>query len=153
MNARLNLQGIRLLGLGWFLVCVSALPLAAAPSGSKISGVVVDAAGTPQMGATVLINSEAVFATPAWRLLTDERGHFSTPALPVGLYSVQVTLAGFLPAIKQHIRVDNAHAALLQIVMGSVFTSFEKLRRPTGEQVEADDWTWVLRASAATRAV
>ena len=32
-------------------------------------------------------------------------------------------------------------------------SSFEKLRRPADQQVSADDWTWVLRTSAATRPV
>ena len=73
--------------------------------------------------------------------------------LPVGTYSITVTLAGFLPAVEQHIQVDSEHAALLQIVLGSVLSSFEKLRRPTDEQVPSDDWTWVLRTSAATRSV
>ena len=128
-------------------------PLAAAPRAGRISGVVVDPAGTPQMGATVLISSEQLLAAPPVQLLTNDRGRFSIAALPTGLYSIKVTLAGFLPALESHIQIDDQHAALLQIVLGSVFTSFEKLRRPAGQQVASDDWSWVLRTSAATRAV
>jgi hypothetical protein len=149
----LGSRTIRLLGLA-SLVCLFVLPLHAAPDAARIGGVVVDAAGTPQMGATVVVSSEQLFDSAAtMRLLTNARGRFSTTVLPVGMYSITVTLAGFLPTVEQHIQVDSDHAALLQIVLGSVLSSFEKLRRPADQQVEADDWTWVLRTSAATRSV
>jgi hypothetical protein len=135
------------------LVCLSALSLAAAPEAGKIAGVVVDPAGTPQMGATVVVSPEQLLSASPIQLLTNDHGRFSTVTLPVGLYSIKVTLAGFLPAMEQHIQVDGEHATLLQIVLGSVFSSFEKLRRPDDQQVAADDWTWVLRSSAANRTV
>ena len=143
---------IRLLGLA-SLACLFVAPLHAAPNAARIAGVVVDPAGTPQMGATVVISSEQLFDSSSIRLLTNDRGRFSTSVLPVGMYSISVTLAGFLPAVEQHIQVDSDHAALVQIVLGSVLSSFEKLRRPADEKVAADDWTWVLRTSAATRSV
>lgn len=143
---------IRFLSLASF-VCLFVLPLHAAPDAGRIAGVVVDPAGTPQMGATVVISSEQLFDSSSVRLLTNDHGRFSTATLPVGMYSITVTLAGFLPAVEQHIQVDTEHAALLQIVLGSVLSSFEKLRRPADQQVAADDWTWVLRTSAATRSV
>jgi hypothetical protein len=135
------------------LVCLSALSLAAAPEAGKIAGIVVDPAGTPQMGATVIVSPELLLSASPIQMLTNDRGRFSTAGLPAGLYSIKVTLAGFLPAMEQHIQVDGEHATLLQIVLGSVFSSFEKLRRPSDQQVAADDWTWVLRSSAANRAV
>jgi len=148
----LGSRTIRLLGLA-SLVCAFALPLHAASDAARIAGVVVDPAGTPQMGATVVVSSERLLDPSSIRLLTNDRGRFSTSVLPVGMYSITVTLAGFLPAVEQHIQVDTDHAALLQIVLGSVMSSFEKLRRPANQQVAADDWTWVLRTSAATRSV
>ena len=143
---------IRLLGLA-SLVCVFVLPLHAATNAARIAGVVVDPAGTPQMGATVVVSSERLLDPSSIRLLTNDHGRFSTSILPVGMYSITVTLAGFLPAVEQHIQVDSEHEALVQILLGSVMSSFEKLRRPADEQVAADDWTWVLRTSAATRSV
>jgi hypothetical protein len=115
--------------------------------------VVVDPAGTPQMGATVLVSSEQLLGTLPVQLLTNDRGRFSTATLPAGLYSIRVTLAGYLPVMEQHVDVNTEHATLLQIVLGSVFSSFEKLRRQPDEAVDSDDWTWVLRTSAATRPV
>lgn len=148
----MNLRVMRVLGLGCF-ACLFALSLAAAPNAGKITGIVVDPAGTPQMGATVVVSPEQILNAAPIRLLTNDRGRFSTAALPVGLYSIQVTLAGFLPALEQHIQVDDERATLLEIVLGSVFSSFEKLRRQPDQPVAADDWTWVLRTSAATRSV
>jgi hypothetical protein len=105
------------------------------------------------MGATVLVSSEKLLGASPVQLLTNDRGRFSTSMLPAGLYSIRVTLAGFLPAVEQHVEVNDQHATLLEIVLGSVFSSFEKLRRQSDEPVSTDDWTWVLRTSAATRPV
>jgi hypothetical protein len=149
---RLSIRAIRVFGLG-LVVCLFALPLAAGPNSGKISGVVVDPSGTPQMGATVLVASEQLLSASPIQLLTNDRGRFSTAALPPGQYSVHVTLAGFLPAMEQHIQVDDQRATLLEIVLGSVFSSFEKLRRQSDQPIASDDWTWVLRTSAATRSV
>ena len=148
----MSLRAIRVLSLGCFsFLC--ALPVAAAPGASKISGVVVDPAGTPQMGATVLVSSEQLIGASPVQLLTNDRGRFSTTTLPAGMYSIRVTLAGYLPVMEQHLDVNTEHATLLQIVLGSVFSSFENLRRQSGQPVDSDDWTWVLRTSAATRPV
>jgi hypothetical protein len=144
------------MGLGVVLclvLCAVSAPLAAAPNSGKITGLVVDAAGTPQMGATVVVTADQLVNSLSFELLTNDRGRFSTSTLPAGLYSVKVTLAGFLPAIEQDIRVSDQHTTLLEIVLGSVFTSFEKLRRQPDQQVSSDEWSWVLRASAATRPV
>ena len=73
----LNFRGIRLLGLGSVL-CLLALPLAAAPHSGVISGVVVDQTGTPQMGATVLVSSQQIFTVSTIKLFTNDRGRFST---------------------------------------------------------------------------
>jgi hypothetical protein len=148
----LKLRSIFALVFGW-LLCVLALPLAAAPISGKITGIVVDPAGTPQMGATVTISSEQMASASPVELLTNDRGHFSTVTLPAGFYSIKVTLAGFLPAMQQHIQISSEHTTLLEIVLGSVFSSFEKLRRQPDQTVAPDDWTWVLRTSASTRAV
>jgi hypothetical protein len=135
------------------LVCALALTAAAAPDGGRISGVVVDAGGTPQMGATVVVTSDKLFANLSYELLTNDRGKFSLASMPPGSYSIKVTLAGFLPSIEQNVLVSDQHVTLLQIVLGSVFSSFDKLRRAPDQQVSTDEWSWVLRSSNATRPV
>ena len=149
----MNLRAIRVLGLGC-VVCLLALPLAGSPNNaSRISGLVVDPAGTPQMGAAIVVTAERLSAGSPLELRTNDHGRFSTAQLPAGLYSVRVTLAGFLPAMEQHVEVNAEHATLVQIVLGTVFSSFEKMRRGPDQPVNTDDWTWVLRSSAATRPV
>lgn len=135
------------------LLCLLALPVLAAPNSGKISGVVLDSAGTPQMGATIFVTSDQLFKLSSIELLTNDRGRFSTELLPSGTYSIKVTLAGFLPVIEEHVQVNDEHTTLLQIVLGSVFSSLEKLRRQPDQQVSADEWAWVLRSAAATRPV
>ncbi len=152
MNSSFSGKAIRTAGFG-FLVCLLAAPAVVAGSAGRVSGVVLDSAGTPQMGATVLLTSESAFHVSSVKLLTDDRGRFDSAALPVGLYSIQVTLAGFLPAIDRNIRVTTEHPTVLQIMLGTVFSTLEKLRRPAGASIASDDWTWVLRTSAATRTV
>lgn len=152
MNRIVSGRIIRTAGFG-FLVCLLAVPAMAARSGGRISGVVLDSAGTPQMGATVLLRPESALQASTVKLLTDGRGRFASAALPVGLYSIQVTLAGFLPALDRNIRVSAAHPTVLQIMLGTVFSTLEQLRRPAGQTIASDDWTWVLRSSAATQTV
>jgi hypothetical protein len=105
------------------------------------------------MGATVVISTEKLLVSSQTRLHTNDRGGFSTATLPAGMYSVEVTLAGFLPTIEQHIEVSEAHATLVQVVMGSVFSSLGQLRQQPEQQGAADDWVWVLRSTAGARSV
>ena len=152
----MNLRMIRAVGLGMILClswCLLSTAVLAAQGSGKITGLVVDSTGTPQMGATVVISSNQLLNNMSFQLLTNDRGRFSSATMPAGIYSVKVTLAGFLPAVEQDIQVRDEHTTLLEIVLGSVFASLEKLRRQPDQQVAADDWSWVLRASAATRPV
>jgi hypothetical protein len=135
------------------VVCLIGLPLWAAPESGMISGVVVDTGGTPQMGASVLISSEELLGVSQVRLLTNDRGAFSSAVLPAGLYSLTVTLGGFLPTIESHLEVNESHATLVQIVLGSVFSSLDQLRGQAPQRGASDDWVWVLRSSAGNRAV
>ena len=143
----------KLLGLWVVAAMFAAAPALGEPNQGKLSGVVVDPGGTPQMGASVWILSEEARAATPVQLLTNERGLFSADRLLPGLYSVRVTLAGFLPALERHVRIEANLATLLKIELDSPFTSFDRLRRRPNQKPEADEWTWVLRTSAATRPV
>ncbi len=134
------------------LGCVLA-PVSFAQREGKISGVVLDVKGTPEMGATVTVASERALSPRSFDLLTNARGRFSTATIPPGPYTVKVSLAGFLPAMEQHVRVNEDHVTLLQVVLGSVFSSFGELRQQKGEKVSPDDWTWVLRSAPDMRSV
>src|ERR1700683_1648615 len=142
----------RALGLS-ILLSLLALPSAAAPRPGRIAGVVVDPEGAPQMGATIDVTAEGVLNAQPSRLLTNDRGIFATDGLIAGWYSIRANLAGFMPTIEQHVRVTDQHITELQIELGSLISSVDKLRRPTGQQPAPDDWTWVLRTSSATRPI
>jgi hypothetical protein len=135
------------------LLCLLPLSAIGAPNSGKISGVVLDSSGTPQMGATIFVSSDQLLGSSAVELLTNDRGRFSTALLPSGTYSIKVTLAGFLPVMEEHILVNDERTTLLEIVLGSIFSSLERLQRQSDQPIAADEWTWVLRSASATRPV
>jgi hypothetical protein len=118
----------------------------------KLSGTVLDADGTPQMGASIWLNAEPVGAAVA-QLLTNQNGVFSSTHLRPGLYSARVTLMGFLPSVEQHIRVQADLTTVIHIEMQSVLASFDQLRRQPAQPTQSDDWKWVLRSASATRPI
>jgi hypothetical protein len=136
------------------LAANSAAGQAKPASGSgKIAGVVNDTAGVPQLGATVELVPEALGTAPL-DFLTNTQGVFRGEKLAPGLYTVRVTLAGFLPTLEQHVRVTAHLTTVVRIQLESMFASLDQLRRaPTMTTVEADDWKWVLRSASATRPV
>ncbi len=134
-----------------FLVCSAA----AAPSG-KLSGTIVgyvtNSVGSPQMGASVLLFNG--LDRLVVRALTDEYGSFLFDSLTPGSYSVRVTLASFLPALKRNIVVQPGTRSLLSINLATVLSSIELVYSATGSgSVMSDDWKWVLRSSSSTRPV
>ena len=58
-----------------------------------------------------------------------------------------------MPSVEQHIQVTGERTTILQIVLGSALSSFDKLRRQPDQQLPGDEWTWVLRSDSATRPV
>jgi Carboxypeptidase regulatory-like domain len=144
---------IRTLGLLILTGLATSTLNAAAPRDGRIAGVVVDPQGTPQMGATVYVVSELTPDQPPVQLLTNARGIFSTDGLDSGFYSIRATLAGFLPAVAEHVHVLDDRVTKLQIALGSVFSSLGKFRRPANQDSPPDEWSWVLRTSASTRPI
>jgi len=118
----------------------------------KILGLVTDAAGIPQMGAVVLLLNRDF--KPCERGLTDEKGAFSFDGLSAGVYSIQISLASFMPVSKSNIFVQPGLRTLLNVSLAGLFSSVQ-LVYPTPEQraIMNDDWKWVLRTSNATRPV
>ncbi|MGC1108036.1 MAG: carboxypeptidase-like regulatory domain-containing protein [Candidatus Acidiferrales bacterium] len=149
MNARAIRILVSLLGLS--VIAVS--PLAAESRVGRISGVVSDESGVPQMGATVVIASRSLMASAAVQLLTNGRGRFVSATLPAGTYTVRVTLAGFLPTLRPDVQVNSHQTTDVQIEMGSIFTGLADLHRGANQRPEDGEWSWVLRAAAATRPI
>jgi len=86
-----------------------------------LSGVVRDAAGTPQMGASVEVIPELAAASAPLGFFTNTQGIFRGERLAPGFYTVRVTLAGFLPTLEKHIRVSANLTTLVRIQMESIF--------------------------------
>ena len=143
-------------------VCFSASPVAAQQSHAKslpvstgiISGLVKDSSGIPQLGATVDLLAETPGILVSRQLLTNTQGLFKAENLQPGLYTVRVTLAGFLPAFEKHIQITSNLTTVVRIELESLYASIEQLRRPpTNAPVEPDDWKWVLRSTSGLRPV
>ena len=120
----------------------------------KLAGVVLDSIGTPQMGASVELLAESSGVSTARQWLTNTEGVFRGEKLSPGLYTVRVTLAGFLPTLEKHIRINPNVTTVVRVELESMFASLDQLRRqPVNIPVEGDDWKWVLRSASATRPV
>ncbi len=120
----------------------------------KLSGLVRDSSGVPQLGATVAILSEAPGVSPTYQFLTNTQGAFTGEKLLPGSYTVRVTLAGYLPFLEKHIQISPNLTTTVRIQLESLFASIEQLRRPPAvSPAEADDWKWVLRSASGLRPV
>ena len=152
-------ERLRILGALVLTAMVSsfaAIPAAAQAKlvPGKLAGVVRDAAGTPQMGASVELISEAMGLAATRGFLTNTQGMFRGDKLVPGFYTVRVTLAGFLPTLEKHIRVTSNLTTVVRIELESMFASLDQLRRmPSTSTAEVDDWKWVLRSASAMRPV
>ena len=120
------------------------------PITGNLLGSVIDARGTPQMGATVrLFNKyEKLIA----KVLTAPDGRFAFAALPADSYSIRVSLSSFLPAARDRVPVKAGMDSVLQIHLATLFSNIEvSYSLPSGAMSE--DWKWVLRSSSATRPI
>src|SRR5262249_50761513 len=91
---------------------------------------------------------------PAANFLTNTQGVFRSDKVLPGMYTVRVTLAGFLPTIEQHVRINPHVTTVVRVQLESMFASLDALRRtPSAAAVESDDFKWVLRSASATRPV
>ncbi len=150
---------LRLLGTLVFIAASASFGTSTAMAQSKLvsgklAGVVRDLTGTPQMGASVEVLAEAPGAASSLDYLTNTQGIFRGDKLSPGLYTIRVTLAGFLPTLQQHVRINPNLTTMVRIEMESMFASLEQLRRqPNSAKADADDWKWVLRSAAGTRPI
>ena len=151
----------RLRIFGAFVVTAACLSLGANTSApqtriasGKLAGVVRDTNGVPQMGAAVEVVPEIAGTTARLGFLTNTQGIFRDDRVLPGLYTLRVTLAGFLPTLQQHVRISSHLTTVVRVELESMFASLDQLRRqPAQVPVENDDWKWVLRSATVTRPV
>jgi hypothetical protein len=96
----------RLLPIIAFLLLAVA-PMSAATGGS-ISGTVVDPTGAVVPGAVLSLVNTAQKTT--YQDISDSKGSYSFPNLPVGHYDLTVSATGFIPQRKMDLRVDTDSA-------------------------------------------
>jgi hypothetical protein len=121
-------------------------------SGSLV-GTVRDLVGIPQMGAAVFLYDHRDKLCE--RALTDPLGNFTFKGLNPDLYSIRVTMASFLPALRNHIQIVPGVEKNLEVSLSTLFSSIQ-LGTPQpgqGGSIMTDDWKWVLRTSSARRPV
>jgi Carboxypeptidase regulatory-like domain len=149
---------LRILGaLVLTVTCAALLPGAAAAqaklASGNLAGVVRDSSGTPQMGASVEVLPALGGAATPFDFLTNTQGIFRGEKLPPGLYTVRITLAGFLPTLR-HVRINANLTTMIRVQLESMFASLDQLRRqPTEVNSGPDDWKWVLRSAPGMRPV
>ncbi len=121
------------------------------PSGG-ILGQVKNSANIVQMGATVLLYDR--YDQLVRHALTNAEGKFVFDDLAPDTYSIRVSLASFVPAIRRNISVASGSENLLQINLASLFSTIDLISSgPSRGTLMSDDWKWVLRSSQSTRPV
>ncbi len=142
------------------LLALAAAPVSAGGPPAKavnsslgtIAGLVTDSHGVAQMGATVVL--QAPDGRILQRLFTSDRGAFLVDRLAPGVYGLRVTLANFLPVLKENVLVEPGGRAFLSINLASLSDALASISgrgRPKPES--DDDWKWVVRSSGATRPI
>jgi len=84
-------------------------------SRGALRGEVVDSEGAALPGVQVTVTSPALIQ--ARSVVTGPNGEFNVPALPVGMYAIEATLASFAPAKQENIRVLLGGTAQVKLTM------------------------------------
>lgn len=134
------------------LIPVSALAGPAVRFAGQMGGLVTDSGGRPQAGAVVMLlnRQDRVLQRSA----TDIGGTFSFDDLLPDLYSIRVSLATFVPAIKDRVVVRPGMRSLLEVSLSRVFSTVQLVSTvPAPGGLMNDDWKWILRSNAAMRPI
>ncbi len=116
-----------------------------------ILGEVKSVAGVVEMGAKVLLYDR--HDQLVRQVLTNEQGRFGFASLSPDVYSIRVTLASFVPALRRNITVAAGTENLLQINLSGIFSTVDLVSSAAHGTLMGDDWKWVLRAAPATRPI
>src|SRR4051812_37243876 len=140
------------------LVAVALIPVSSLQAAmpvrfaGELSGLVTDPSGKPQAGALVLLfnRQERILQ----RVATDFSGSFSFDDLIPDLYSVQVSFASFVPAMKSRVQVKPGMRSLLEINLSRVFSSIQLVSTiPAPNGMMNDSWKWTLRSDSSLRPI
>jgi hypothetical protein len=117
-----------------------------------VSGLVMDSVGKPQSGASVsLFNQQARLLQ---KVYTDISGSFSFGDLLPDFYSVQVSMASFVPTARDHVQVRPGMRSLVEVNLSRMFSSIQVVSTvPAAGGLMTDDWKWTLRTDSSLRSV
>ncbi|BDC51789.1 hypothetical protein F183_A41040 [Bryobacterales bacterium F-183] len=140
------------LSAGLIAASSQVLPAATLPKLSgAIAGHVRNSSGIAQMGATVAVYNR--YEKLIRQVLTNDKGAFYLDGLSPDSYSVRVSLASFVPALKRGIAVQAGADRVLNVNLTSIFSSIELAYEAPSSALMTDDWKWSLRTALATRPV
>jgi Carboxypeptidase regulatory-like domain len=142
------------IGLVAAALCLSLPAHAASPIrfSGELGGIVTDVAGKPQPGAIVLLFNKQ--DRLLLKVATDDIGAFAFAELMPDLYSVQVSLASFVPAMKERVQIRAGMRSLLSINLSKVFSSVQLVSTtPLAGGLMSDSWKWTLRSDDSLRPV
>jgi len=118
----------------------------------ELSGMVTDTLGKPQPGAIVLLFNRQERLLQ--RAATAGDGSFSFADLLPDLYSIQVTVSNFLPAMKESIQVKPGMRSLLAVNLSRIFSTIQLVSTtPAPGGLMSDSWKWTLRSDNAARPI
>src|SRR5580692_9873779 len=106
------------------LACLAAAGPASAAVSVTLSGAIVGSVSSgdvPQMGALVMLfdRQEGI----SKKAFTDEKGNFAFAGLLPDVYSIRVTLASFVPAVRNNILVQPGMRSVLNVSLAALFSS------------------------------
>ncbi len=119
------------------------LPVWAAQQPGAISGHVRNATGVPQMGAIVEVIGAAAHSLTVF---TDEAGFFSASGLLPGVYSIKVSAASFLPALRERIGLRPGASVNVNVTLNTLLGAIQV--GPLRVSTDDEDWKWTLRSVA-----
>jgi hypothetical protein len=99
----------------FFISSFLLIQVASAATTGSISGTLKDPSGAVIPGATVISTNSAMGLQN--KTMTDEKGIYTFPSLPVGRYELQVTLEGFRPLKRGGLVIDADSALLIDLTM------------------------------------
>jgi hypothetical protein len=128
------------------LLAALALPAHALNEG-RVSGVVRDAKGTPQVGALVQLLRPDL--SIIYETFTDDHGHYELPRVLPGIYGVKATGSLFLPTLRENLHIAASSRVVVNLTLNTLYEAFRWLpAQPRQADEPQDDWTWTLRLSA-----
>lgn len=104
------------IALALVLLCAAGPAPAQSTVTGALQGVVADASSGALPGVTVTITSDALVAGKK-STVTDTRGIYRFPSLPVGMYAVSAELPGFRPTKKDGVRISLGQALAVNLTL------------------------------------